>query len=159
PEYICSFLKREPNEVAQFYQFGFAQFELRKLFQRVAERQNRLVIRGERNFQSIERHRHSSSTAPSTFASSRPINQNATHRLRCAPKKMCGVLPERLPISTQPEPGFVNKGGGLKCLARWFLGHLRRSESPQFTVHQAEELLRRIRVARMDLLQNQRQLA
>jgi hypothetical protein len=54
----------------------------------------------------------------------------------------------------EPQPGFVNEGGGLKCLARGFVRHFARGELAQFVVNQRQQLRRGTRITGLGGIQD-----
>src|SRR5205807_2491639 len=50
----------------------------------------------------------------------------------------------------KPQISFVNQGGGLERLARFFLSELLRRQFAQLLVHQRQQLLRGVGIALLD---------
>jgi hypothetical protein len=55
------------------------------------------------------------------------VNENTAHGFGGGSEKVSAILKLRLTcIAHQPQPGFVDQGGGLQGVARRFVGHLMR---------------------------------
>jgi len=56
------------------------------------------------------------------------FNQDPSHRFTGGAQKVGAVLPHRLVISSETQPGFVDERGGLERLIRPFASHFCRRE-------------------------------
>ena len=72
-----------------------------------------------------------------------------------AAAKKCPLLSQfLLSAPIKPKPCLVHKRGRLQSLAGCLRGHLVRSQFPEFLVDQGQQLLRRLFIALLDLLEN-----
>src|SRR6266699_1385497 len=71
----------------------------------------------------------------------RAINENVAHRLRGSAKEMGAIVKRSFLRANQSQPGFVYQRCWLKRLAGVLLSHFESSESPQFVIHEGEQLL------------------
>src|SRR5258708_29519406 len=67
------------------------------------------------------------------------INENAAHRLRRRAEEVASILPGCFAAPGQAQPGFVDQGSGLKCVAWRLLRHLGGGHLPQFFVNEREQ--------------------
>jgi hypothetical protein len=81
---------------------------------------------------------------------SRPLNQNPTHRLRRCRKKMPATVPRLRSPSNQPQIGLVHQRRCLQRLAPLFLRHPISGQRTQLIVNERDELLRRLGVPGLD---------
>ena len=65
---------------------------------------------------------------------------NAANGFGGCGQKMVAVLPLRLGIRAQPQPGLMHQGGGLQRLAGRFMRHLRGGKPAQFIINQRQKL-------------------
>jgi len=87
------------------------------------------------------------------------VNENAAHRFRRGGKEMGATLPLLIFIAGEPQPRFVNEGGGLQGLASRFVGHLVRGQAPQGIIHQGQQFIGGFRIALLCGLKNARNVA
>ena len=67
---------------------------------------------------------------------------------------MSPIFPIGLFIATQPQPSLVHECGRLKCLPRRLVRHFGGREFSEFTINQRQQLISRLDIASIDLLQN-----
>ena len=85
------------------------------------------------------------------------FDENPPHRFGGGGEEMPAAVPAAgLFGIDQPEPGFMNQGSGLQCLAGLLLSQFVRRQLPQLLVHQRQELAGGVRVALVDIFQNAR---
>jgi hypothetical protein len=77
---------------------------------------------------------------------------DSTHRLGRGSEEMAAI--RKLLISDQPQIGLVHQRSRIECLARLFLGQLRRGKFAQFVVDEWQQLRRRLRIASIDRRQD-----
>jgi hypothetical protein len=65
----------------------------------------------------------------------------------------------RIPVADEAQPGFMDKGGGLKGLASLFLGHPGGRQVAQFLVDQGKQYVSGLAVALLQYSKNPRHLA
>ena len=70
------------------------------------------------------------------------LHQDPAHGFGRRGKEMGAILPRRLAIGPEPQPGLVDQRGGLQGLAGRLLGHLVRGESAQLFVNQRQQFFR-----------------
>src|SRR6266478_8296079 len=71
----------------------------------------------------------------------RAINQNMSHRLCGSAKEMRAIVKRRILRTNQSQPCFVYQCCWLERLAGILLSHFESRESPQFVIHECEQLL------------------
>ena len=86
------------------------------------------------------------------------VDQDAPHGLGGGGEKLGAAAPERLPVTAQPQPRFVDERRGLQCLAGRLAGHPGRSEFSKLFVYHRQDSVRRPHIAALDPPQEQRHL-
>ena len=69
---------------------------------------------------------------------SRPVDQDAPHRLGGRAKKMRPALPFYIFISGEPQPGFMHQRRGLECPVRGFICHPGGGKLAQLFIYQRQ---------------------
>ena len=87
------------------------------------------------------------------------VNENPSHRLGCGGKEMRAIFESRRVVANEPQPCFVDQGGGLKGVPGCFMGHLARGKPPQFFIDQRQQLAGGFSIAAFDGAENLRRLA
>src|SRR6185295_13328094 len=88
----------------------------------------------------------------------RIVHENPAHRFSRRGEEMGSVIPFPLIVAGEPQPRFVNEGGRLKCVARRFRRHFRRSEPAQFLVNERQQFIRRTCIALPGSIQDLREI-
>src|SRR6266404_3997883 len=70
----------------------------------------------------------------------RAINENVAHRLRGSAKEMRAIVKRGILRTNQSQPCFVYQRCWLERLAGILLSHFESRESPQFVIHECEQL-------------------
>jgi hypothetical protein len=96
--------------------------------------------------------------AKSAFVAS-PVNQDTPHRFGCRGEEMRAVGEFRVFSADQPEPGFVDQGGGLESLTRGFIRHPAGRQFAQLVIDQGQELNRGVGITLLDGRQDTRDIA
>src|SRR5260370_27708303 len=81
------------------------------------------------------------------------FDQNPPHGLGGRAKEKRAVLPLRLRVAAEPQPGFMDERGGLQCVARPFAGHQVGGETAEFAINQRQELFSGLRIALFNALE------
>jgi hypothetical protein len=89
----------------------------------------------------------------------RHFNENAPHCLTCGCEEMVSAVPLLLRRASQPQPGFMNEGGGLQSLARGFVRHSMRGKLAQFVVNERKQFLSGLGLALLQAVEDARDLA
>ena len=83
------------------------------------------------------------------------FHQDSPHRLGCGRIKVPKMVPSELGVLVyQPHVSFVHQGGWLQRIPGCFAAQLAGCQATQLIIHQRQQLLRRLRLARFDLRQN-----
>src|SRR5262245_14769136 len=89
------------------------------------------------------------------------FDQNAPHRLGCRGEKVCAAIPLLGPLTIsvglvphQPQVGFVHQGRWLERLSRLLAGQFLGSKLAQLLIHDRQQQLGGLWIARFDLRQN-----
>ena len=99
------------------------------------------------------------STAFLALLAPRRLDENPPHRLGGRREEMGAILPGRLRVGAQAEPGFVDQGGRLQGMARGFAGHLLRGHAAEFAIDKRQQGLGGLRSASLDRLKDLPDLA
>ena len=85
------------------------------------------------------------------------LDENPPHGLGRGGEEVAPAIPVlRLAAAEEPQVRLVDQGGGLERLAGPFATQLGRRDPAQLVVDQRQELLRRQRIALIDLRENAR---
>jgi hypothetical protein len=142
-QHLGNFLEGEPDKIAQLNDLGLPRIVERKAIQCFTDGQRFLLGSGRHgNFQIFNRDMFGAAPAFAAAFTAGAVNQHAPHRFGGSGKEMASVLPNRLSIRAEAEPGFVCEGGGLKSLARRLRGHFVRGNLLQLFINQRDEFVR-----------------
>ena len=129
PQDLGGFFRGEANEVTELDEFGLLFVPEGEFLQGITYRQYFLIFcrGGNFNFMNVEPG-YAATVALGTLAAC-ILDQDAVHGLGRGAEEMPAVVPGLILLSNQPQPSFVNKGGGLQGLACRFIGHLVRGQT------------------------------
>jgi len=98
--------------------------------------------------------------APGGLFSASVLDEDAAHRFRCGIVEVAAVIPFLCDLLVdEPHIGFVDERRWLKRMIRRLLRHPGCRQFPQFVINQRQQILRRRRIARFNLLQDLRDVA
>lgn len=153
-------LEREADEIAELHQFRLAGFKGRQPLERFMDLQEMVVLGGSSigygaviHIESFQATAMAQSPAPSGV-----VDEDVAHGFGGRANEMSAVIPARLRIAAQAEPGFVHKGGGLQRVSGRLVRHSRRRDATQFLVHQRQQFGGRVRIAPIDALEYERHI-
>lgn len=129
------------------------------MVERFVEREELLVSHVCGEIEAVETHALRAATVAQIFFPARVINEDAPHRFGGGGEEMRAVAPFGLIISAKPQPRLVNERGGLQSLSGIFARHLLRGQLAQFFINQREQLIRGVRVALVNALENDGEFA
>lgn len=153
-------LEIQADKVTQLDQFRLAFIDGGQFFQRLVQGEQLIVLRqGRRYFESIQVNDLDTCAAFCRKSSPGVFDQDATHRLGCRAEEMRSIVKGRSIGATQPHPCLVDEGGGLKCMADEFAGHLPRCQTPEFFVNDREKFGGGFCITLFHPFQNMRELA
>ncbi len=153
-EHLRDLFVGETGKETQLHDFRFPRIVRRQLFQGLVQGEQLRIVQRRGEVQTVQiDSRGATAVALKVFAPG-VINQNAAHRFGGGGKEVRAILPVRLGIAAQPQPGFVDERGGLQGLPRPFARHFRGGELPQFLVHKRQNFFRRARIALMGAVQD-----
>lgn len=89
----------------------------------------------------------------------RTINQDTPHAFGRSGEKLRAILPKRLRVPSESQPRLMHERGRLQRLPRGFARHFRRRELAQFVIHERQNLIGRLRVARPGALEQPSDIA
>ena len=93
----------------------------------------------------------SATSSASALPAAGVFDPEAAHGLGRGGEEGAAAVPVRLPaLSDQPQPGFVDAGGGVEGLARRLLRQLRGGEPARLAVDEGQEPPGGVRVALLD---------
>jgi len=152
---ISRFVNGATREIPKVYEFRFCRFKDREPGQRLIQCQQAVAGRfGHRNGL-LQVNTFSPATVPDSLLSSRLFHKDSSNRFGGGGEEMATGIPVLSLFHVhQPKIGIVDQGGGLQCLAGWFLREFRRRQLPQFVIHQRQELLGSVGIPRFNLRQN-----
>ena len=160
-KHLGSFFNRQADEKSELHQLGLDGVMRGQTIQRLVQREQLIVAHAGGEFEGVEIESHPFGLAAVAqgFFAPRVVNQDAAHGFSRGGEKMGAILPGGLLVPAEAKPRLVNQRGGLKRLARSFAGHLLRGEFAQFVIDQRQQPVGRPGIARLDLLQHDREVA
>lgn len=75
------------------------------------------------------------------------IHKDTSHQLRRYSVKLLAILPTRVRLLGESQPGLVYKRGGLERLTGQLVRHFHSSKAAKFVIHERQRFLRSLRVA------------
>jgi hypothetical protein len=91
--------------------------------------------------------------------STRVIDQDPAHDLRCGSEKVRPVPPIDVALVDQPQIHLVHQGGWLECVADTFASKLTCCDPTQLSVHERQQLIERALVAATPIAEKRRDVA
>ena len=83
------------------------------------------------------------------------VDENAPHGLGGSKEEMAPAIPRLFGIvADETQIGFVDQGGGVEGLSRFFVGEFLGGEFAQLVVDQRQQLIGGVQIALLDGLQN-----
>ncbi len=86
-------------------------------------------------------------------ASSRIVDEDPPHGLRCDCHEVCAVLPGNIALVDQLKIGFVNQRRSIERVAGSLPPQLMLRQAPQLLVNQRQEMIDRLAIAAGDATQ------
>ena len=86
------------------------------------------------------------------------LDQDSLHRLRGSAEEVSAVGPGMI-LPGNAQPGFMNQGRGLECLASRLVGHPGGGEFAQLLIHQRQQLFRCSRFVPSTSVKNARHIS
>ncbi len=157
-QHLRHFGHGQTNEIAKLYHLGRNRVVRRELIERVADREDFLAGRTDRDSQSgfLQWLKLDLTATLETALSPGCFHQDAPHGLAGGSEEVCAVLPLGLLVSSQPQPRFVDEGGGLESLAGRLGGHLQGREPAQFIIDEREQFPGGLRITTLNAIENAR---
>ena len=138
----------ETGEIAQFYQFGLRRVMACEFFERLVNCEQLVIVgAGSRKFKVVDIQPRLIAAMPWGAALAGPVDQDASHRLGGGGAKVRAILPRRLRIAAEPQPGFMDEGRRLQRQAGGLARHFRGGKFAQLLVNERKELVGGLRVA------------
>ena len=141
---------READEVPELHELGLLGVEGGEPLEGVVEGEELVVLDGRREVESVEFDVFGAGPVAEGALASGAVDEDAAHGLGGSGEEVGAILPMGLSVRAQPEPGFVDEGGGLECLAGGFAGHLLGGHLTQLGIDEFEETLGGAGVAAAD---------
>jgi len=140
----------EPDEVPELHELGLLGVKGGEPLECVVEGEELVVLDGGGEVEYVEFDVFGTGPVAEGALASGAVDEDAAHRLGGGGEEVGAVLPVGLGVGAQPEPGLVDEGGGLECLAGRFAGHLLGSHLTQLGVDELEQTMGRVGVAVAD---------
>jgi hypothetical protein len=136
-EGLGCFAESQAGEEAEFDELGRAGVFAGQLAQGFIDSEEVVVRRVNRNFELVK---VESLTAAAFFsrAVAGAVDEDAAHGFGRGGKEVAAVLPLKRLVADQTEVSFVDEGGSLNRLARFFLGEPACGELAKLVVHDRE---------------------
>lgn len=131
----------------------------RQLIQRLVQREQLFIVHLCREFEALNIYPLRAAAMPEIIFTARIINQDTAHRLGGSGEEVGAIPPFGLIIAAKSQPGFVNECGGLQGLTGIFARHFYRRQLAQLFIHEWQQFVRRLWIALIHALQNDREFA
>src|SRR6266511_567083 len=135
-ERFSGFFDGHSDEITQLHHFGFDCMSRGKLVERLIEGKKLIVVAGQGQVHFVNVHVLAPASMSAGALAAGTVDQNASHRLSRGGEEMSSVFKLWVLVCDQPQPGLVDQGRGLKCVASRFAGHFARRKPAQFLVNQ-----------------------
>src|SRR5262245_55035114 len=144
----------EPREVAQLDQFGGLGVDPGQLGEGLVQGQQLFRLFEGGDILSVAHPDATAAVLQTVFPAGR-LHQDAAHGLGGGGEEMAAAVPVLRPLDVhQSQISLVHQRRGLERLAGPFVGHLLGRQPVQLVVDQRQELLRGVRVALLDVIQD-----
>jgi hypothetical protein len=145
PQRFRRLFECQASEIAELHEFGLSRIVPGQLIQRFIDREQFPGIRDRRDdFDVANITMFRPGTVFHAALAPRALHKDPPHRLRGGSEKVRAVVEIAI---AQPQPGFVDKGGGLQRVTGRLALHFRARDLPQFPVNGLHEFVAGVRHA------------
>ena len=136
PEQRRRFLKRKTGEVAKLDKFGLTGVVLCEPVKRLMDREQFISVYGRCELHFLKLKVFQTAPMLRAFPAACAIHEDAAHGFGGGTEKVRAVLESLL---SQPQPRFVDQGGGLECLAGAFSSHFGSGDPAQLSMNRLHQ--------------------